>query len=243
MYVDDEKPFTYMVDKENGPDNWGHVNKSWETCATGKFQSPIDLHNKRVEEVGTVLGSLKRAYKPGRAAMKNRGHDIMVEWKDYVGGVVINGTKYDLKQAHWHTPSEHTVNGKSFKMELHMLHRNSLGQNAVIGILYKSGSPDPYLGKFLKKIESSKKEGDEYDVGVVDPLDIKFGSRKYYRYIGSLTVPPCTEGVLWTILKKVRTVSLQQTRALRAAVNDDFENNARPTQNLDGRSVYMYRPN
>ncbi|GMN55415.1 hypothetical protein TIFTF001_024536 [Ficus carica] len=83
---------------------------------------------------------------------------------------------------------------------------------------------------------------EERDLGIVNPGDIKFGSRKYYRYIGSLTVPPCTEGVIWTVVKKVRTVSREQVHALRQAVHDGFEANARPTQQLDGRAVWLYSP-
>ncbi|KAL0359569.1 UNVERIFIED_CONTAM: Alpha carbonic anhydrase 4 [Sesamum angustifolium] len=153
---------------------------------------------------------------------------------------LINGTEFKLLQSHWHTPSEHTVDGKRFKMEIHMVHKNSHGQISVVGILYKLGRPDAFLAKLLEHIKTAGHQGKH--VGFVDPWDVKFGSRKYYRYIGSLTVPPCTEGVLWTILKKVRTVSLEQIRALRDAVHDGFEENARPIQQSDDITVYMYRP-
>ncbi|KAK6149119.1 hypothetical protein DH2020_016644 [Rehmannia glutinosa] len=236
--VEDESPFTYDSKTEKGPHNWGNLNHKWKACGNGRFQSPIDLNNDRVTVLPT-LGHLKRTYKPARAVIRNRGHDISVAWEDDAGGVVINGTEYKLRQCHWHTPAEHTMDGKRFKMEIHMVHNNSHGQIAVVGIMYKLGRPDPFLGKLLQSIKTVDHEGQ--NVGVVDPWEIKFGSRKYFRYIGSLTVPPCTEGVLWTILKKVRTVSLEQMRALRDAV-DGFEENARPIQQSDGIPVYMYRP-
>ncbi|KAI3446496.1 hypothetical protein Pfo_003161 [Paulownia fortunei] len=237
--VNNEHPFSYLGETKKGPENWGNLNTNWQTCETGKFQSPIDLLDDKVE-VLSRLGELKRTYKPAPAVIRNRGHDIMVAWTGDAGGVIINGTEYKLVQCHWHTPSEHTVEGRSLKMELHMVHNNSQGQIAVVGILYELGRPDTFLEKFLPNLKSDSEEG--IDLGVVNPWDIKFGSRKYFRYVGSLTVPPCTEGVLWTVLKKVRTASREQITALRDAVHDDFEDNARPTQNWDGRIVYKYRP-
>ncbi|KAL6141372.1 hypothetical protein ACLB2K_059660 [Fragaria x ananassa] len=119
-----------------------------------------------------------------------------------------------------------------YALELHIIHTSSTGKIAVIGIVYKYGRPDPFLSKLFHHINSVGKE--EVDIGVINPGDIKFGSRKYYRYIGSLTVPPCTEGV--------RTVSMEQVRALRETVHDGYEANARPTQQFNGRSVLLYTP-
>ncbi|KAL6555375.1 hypothetical protein OROGR_006633 [Orobanche gracilis] len=237
--VEDEIPFTYDPNSKKGPDNWGNLRPEWETCKNGKLQSPIDLNEDRVM-VLPALGRLQITHKQAPAIIRNRGHDIMVAWEDDAGGIMINGTEYKLQQCHWHTPSEHTLNGKRFEMELHMVHKNSRGQTAVISIMYKSGRPDPFLATLLQSIRDVDREGKS--VGVVDPRKIKFGNGKYFRYIGSFTVPPCTEGVIWTILKKVRRVSCEQIGVLKSAVHDGFERNARPTQSSDGRSVYMYRP-
>ncbi|KAG8367867.1 hypothetical protein BUALT_Bualt16G0117300 [Buddleja alternifolia] len=237
--VSNEHPFNYLGRTNKGPENWAQIKPEWETCGTGKFQSPIDIFDHEVEILPS-LGKLNKTYKPAPAAIRNRGHDIMVEWRGDAGGLIINGSEYKLLQCHWHTPSEHTLNGQSLKMELHMVHNNSQGEIAVVGILYKLGHPDPFLEKFLEHMNSATNEGT--DLGVVDPWEIKFGSRKYFRYFGSLTVPPCTEGIVWTIIKKVRTVSIEQIRALRNAVHDGFEENSRPTQDLKGRTVYMYHP-
>ncbi|KAL3625556.1 hypothetical protein CASFOL_031010 [Castilleja foliolosa] len=237
--VEDEHPFTYEGDSETGPQHWGHINPEWQTCETGKLQSPIDLLNGNVESI-SGLGNLKRAYKPTTAIVRNRGHDIMVQWTGDAGGLVINGTMYKLVQCHWHTPSEHQLHGRRFNMEMHMVHNSSDGTIAVVAIMYVLGRHDTFLRRMLQYRESYNEKGVE--LSAVNPWEIKFGSRKYYRYIGSLTVPPCTEGVIWTVLKKVRTVSREQLRALRNAVHDGFENNARPAQEWDGRSVYMYHP-
>ncbi|CAI9099810.1 OLC1v1036689C3 [Oldenlandia corymbosa var. corymbosa] len=238
--VEDESHFTYKELNGKGPKNWGRLNSTWKACGNGKLQSPIDLLNERVQ-IFPTLGKLKRGYKPAPAILKNRGHDIAVEWKGDAGKLVINNTDYELKQCHWHSPSEHTLNNTRYKQELHIVHQNSEGGIAVIGILYKLGRPDTFIDQILHHIKAVGAIG-EIDLGEIDPKDIKFGSRKYYRYLGSLTVPPCTEGVIWTILKKVRTVSKEQIHALREAVHDGFEENARPTQWKHGRPVYLYRP-
>ncbi|KAM7505397.1 hypothetical protein LguiB_004301 [Lonicera macranthoides] len=235
--VDNETPFTYAEGAEKGPKEWGHVNSTWKVCDSGKLQSPIDLASKRVQ-VFPGLGKLKKSYKPALAQIINRGHDIQVKWNGDAGKININGTDYKLQQCHWHSPSEHTINGKRFNMEMHVVHSNSKGGIAVIGILFKFGRADPFLSKLIGHLKTVGEKGE--DLGVVNPSEIKFGSRKYYRYIGSLTVPPCTEGVTWTVLKKIRTVSREQVRALRDAVHDGFEDNARPVQDVDGRQVNLY---
>ncbi|KAK9289830.1 hypothetical protein L1049_007990 [Liquidambar formosana] len=237
--TDDELPFSYVEGTGKGPKKWGNIDPHWQICSNGEMQSPIDLLNKRVQ-VFPDLGKLKRDYKPVPATVKNRGHDITVRWKGDAGKININGTDYKLLQCHWHSPSEHTFNGTRYHLELHIVHLSSHGEIAVVGITYKYGRPDPFLARLLHHIKSVGKE--EKDLGIVNPGDIKFGSRKYYRYIGSLTVPPCTEGVIWTILRKVRTVSREQVRVLREVVHDGFEANARPTQELDGRKVWLYTP-
>ncbi|KAM1333111.1 hypothetical protein ACFX15_008721 [Malus domestica] len=238
--VGDETPFTYLEGTGKGPKKWGEIDPHWKVCDTGKLQSPIDLLDQRVQ-VFPHLGKLKRGYKPAPATVKNRGHDITMRWNGDAGKININGTDYRLLQCHWHSPSEHTFNGSRYALEFHVVHLSSTGKIAVIGIVYKYGRPDPLLSKLFHHIKSVGIE-EEVDIGIINPGDIKFGSRKYYRYIGSLTVPPCTEGVIWTIVKKVRTVSREQVHALREAVHDGFEMNARPTQELDGRPVLLYTP-
>lgn len=166
----------------------------------------------------------------------------MLQWDGDAGKLNINGTYYKFVQSHWHTPSEHTLNGSKFDMEMHAVHENSKGERAVIGIWYTIGQPDPLLSKLLDNIKLSG-DNKDIDLGILNPGLIKFGSRKYYRYVGSLTTPPCSEGVIWTIVKKVRTVSREQLKALKEAVHDGFEINARPTQELNGRKVWLYTPN
>ncbi|KAK1576320.1 hypothetical protein Q3G72_012884 [Acer saccharum] len=235
---DNETPFTYIEGTGNGPKEWGVIDPHWKVCGKGHYQSPIDLLGQRVQILPN-LGELHKDYKPAPAVVKNRGHDISVLWKGDAGKLDINGTDYQLLQVHWHSPSEHSFHGSRYELELHAVHKSACGKLAVIAIVYKYGHPDSFLSRVLQHKSIGKSE---IPLGIVNPRDIKFGSRKYYRYIGSLTVPPCTEGVVWTVVKKVRTVSREQVRILRETVHDGLKGNARPTQPLDGRPVWIYDP-
>ncbi|KAJ0088935.1 hypothetical protein Patl1_32229 [Pistacia atlantica] len=211
------------------------------------MQSPIDMSSERVKVI-LKSGDLKRSYKPCKATLKNRGHDISLKWLDHSAGTVeVNGTGYLLDQAHWHSPSEHTINGRRYDLELHMVHTsidpNVTNKITVIGLLYKIGPPDPFLSKLINNITSMADQLQERDMGMIHPYEIKMGGRKYYRYIGSLTVPPCTEGVNWIINKMIRTVSKDQIKALRIAVHDYAEMNARPLQPINHRGIELYGPN
>ncbi|KAG4970588.1 hypothetical protein AAZX31_13G129000 [Glycine max] len=239
--VEDESEFDYIKGSEKGPSHWGELKKEWETCKSGKMQSPIDLSSHRVRVV-PKLGELKKYYTPQNATIKNRGHDIELKWED-AGSININGTEFFLHQCHWHSPSEHTINGRRYDLELHMVHesKNIKGKTkfAVVGLFYKIGRPDPVLKKLSKFIKTMV-YGEEKNIGVFDPSKIKLGGKKYYRYMGSLTVPPCTEGVIWTINKKIRTVSRAQVKLLREAVHDHAEKNARPIQPINRRGIQLY---
>ncbi|XP_025015492.2 alpha carbonic anhydrase 4 isoform X2 [Ricinus communis] len=217
----DESPYLYREGTGKGPKEWGLINRRWRTCSNGKLQSPVNLSQQKVQVLPS-LGKLKRDYQPAPATIKNRGHDITVRWKGNAGKIKVNGTIFKLLQCHWHSPSEHTFNGSRFELELHMVHFSPERKIAVVAIVYEYGRPDSFLSRLFHHIKSVGKE--ERNIGIINPGDIKFGSRKYYRYIGSLTVPPCTEGVIWTISKK------------------GFKTNARPTQPSHERAIYLYSP-
>ncbi|KAI7750275.1 hypothetical protein M8C21_009777 [Ambrosia artemisiifolia] len=228
--VDDEHEFSYDVNSPNGPNHWGEIHPEWSLCNNGDMQSPIDITHKRAQTT-SKLGRLDRDYKPANTTLINRGHDMMLTWIGGAGHIHINGTEYQLNRAHWHTPTEHTINGRRFNLELHLVHQSMDKKFAVVGILYKIGRHDSFLAKmepYLKALASTREV--EKSVGTIDPREIKFGSRKYYRYIGSLTTPPCNQSVIWTIVRKVRTVSREQLCIIREAVHDVADASARPIQ-------------
>eukprot|EP00257_Ricinus_communis_P010029 XP_002529417.2 alpha carbonic anhydrase 7 [Ricinus communis] len=240
--VGDEKEFSYEKNDEKGPARWGELTEEWKTCSSGSMQSPIDLPiNQRVQLASSTEG-LNRNYSASDAILKNTGHDIELEWEAGAGTIEINGTEYTLKQLHWHSPSEHTINGRRFALEMHMVHESKDGKIAVIAFLYTIGRPDFFLSHLtdhIRKVAGS--EGKETMVGTVDPEDFKIQNiMYYYRYMGSLTTPPCHESVVWTVLKKVRTVSIQQVSLLQEAVDGEPGWNARPTQQTNGRPIHLY---
>ncbi|XP_062015350.1 alpha carbonic anhydrase 7-like [Rosa rugosa] len=242
--VEDEREFDYVEGSEKGPNHWGQMKKEWAACNNGGMQSPIDLSNKRVKII-PKLGKLKKSYRPSNATVKNRGHDISLQWEGDAGSVRINGTDYLLKQCHWHSPSEHSINGRRYDMELHMVHLspdpNVTNKIAVVGVLYKFGRhPDSFLSKLRRHVRSMTDRKEQRNIGKIDPREIKMGGNNYYRYMGSLTVPPCTEGVIWTIHKQIRSVSREQVKLFRSAVHDYAERNARPVQPLNLREIEMY---
>ncbi|KAI9077860.1 hypothetical protein K1719_040206 [Acacia pycnantha] len=132
---------------------------------------------------------------------------------------------------------------KRLDLELHMVHETDAGEIAVIGILYKIGTPDAFLSSLRDELKAiSDEDKKEVNAGIVDPGMIKPTGLRYYRYMGSLTTPPCTENVAWTILAEVRTVSKEQVKLLRDAVDDDSEVNARPLLPINNRLVQLYQP-
>ncbi|KGN58999.1 alpha carbonic anhydrase 7 [Cucumis sativus] len=234
--------FDYIGGSNKGPTKWGAIKEEWSKCNNGKMQSPIDLSTNTINVVNS-LGPLNREYNPFSATLRNRGHDISVAWEGNVGSIEINWTKYLLKQIHWHSPSEHTLNGRRYDLELHVVHEslNSNAKYAVVSHLYEIGPPDAFLSKVsggIKELSTGKKE---IKLGSINPDEIRNASGiNYYRYIGSLTAPPCTEGVVWSINKQIGTVSQEQVMLLRSTVEHCAETNARPVQPLNGRHVQLY---
>ncbi|KAL6141909.1 hypothetical protein ACLB2K_060195 [Fragaria x ananassa] len=244
--VEDEREFDYLKDSEKGPKHWGELREEWAACKNGTLQSPVDLLSEIVE-VHPNKGEVRLKYKLSNATIRNRGHDISIQWKlGDAGSVEINGTDYWLDQCHWHSPSEHTINGKRFDLELHMVHlipdANVENNIVVVAYLYKIGKPDKFLSEVSKDIKSMIDVKEERHRGVVDPRNVRKGGAKFYKYKGSLTVPPCTEGVTWIIHKKLTTVSREQMELLREAVHDSAELNARPLQALNRRDVHFHGP-
>ncbi|XP_022998888.1 alpha carbonic anhydrase 7-like [Cucurbita maxima] len=236
--VEDESEFNYEEGGEKGPANWGNLKQEWRKCKTGTMQSPIDLSHKRVQII-PYFGDLKIYYNPSNATLKNRGHDIMLKWGDGAGYIEVNGTQYVFKQCHWHSPSEHTVNGQTFALEAHLVHQSQNGSIAVIGILYRIGQPDPFLSLIKDDLEEISYTNETKEINTIDASLLKMRSSLYYRYIGSLTTPPCTQNVIWTIVRQVWTVTPEQIELLRVAVHDDSNTNARPLQPLNNRTIQL----
>ncbi|CAN4098926.1 unnamed protein product [Withania somnifera] len=162
-----------------------------------------------------------------------------LRWESVAGYLKINGTQYQLQTIIYVYQQLEC----KFNLEAHFVHESNDGKTAVIGIIYKIGRPDSFLSmieKDLKALASVK--GVERAIRTIDPRKIKLDGKKYYRYIGSLTVPRCTEDVVWTINRKVKTATKRQMKLTRDAVHDESETNARPAQPLNKRPIKLYKP-
>ncbi|XVE75560.1 hypothetical protein DITRI_Ditri12bG0103300 [Diplodiscus trichospermus] len=231
--------FNYDEGSGKGPSRWGSLEPEWQTCSTGQSQSPIDIPANA--QISLTLGDLQRSYVSRPAVLRNRKHDIAVFWDGDAGKINIDGTDYNLIQCHWHSPSEHTILGTRFDLEIHIVHQNAQDEIAVVSMVFQFGQADPFLTTLLPFIK--RLGGGELELGNVNPVDIGFLGRKYYRYTGSLSTPPCTEGVVWTVFPEVKTVSTEQVQALKDALAEEFKENSRPIQALNGRQVLLHDPN
>ncbi|KAK7267990.1 hypothetical protein RIF29_20672 [Crotalaria pallida] len=231
---------------QNGPEKWGSLSPSFAACSNGKAQSPVDLAKANIV-LNKQLKSLDRHYIPTNATLVNNKFNIGVHFEGKVGDINIDGKIYSLKQLHWHSPSEHRANGRIHDAELHLVHLTEDNNNiAVVAVLYKLGAPDPMISKIEDKLIELEKENRaghsdaHIALGTFDVEEINRRAHRYYRYVGSLTTPPCKEGINWNILGKVRTLSKKQLQLLKAPVDPDCKHNARPLQPLNGRKIEMY---
>ncbi|XP_026429987.1 alpha carbonic anhydrase 7-like [Papaver somniferum] len=245
--LENQEDFSYVIGSQNGPKNWGDLRAEWATCKTGTEQSPIDLAFSKMRDA-PELGDLQTNYTPASGILENIGYRIRLQWvvAGNAGSIQINNITYVLDNIHWHSPSEHTINGMRFSLEQHLVHKNvQLQKVAVVAVLYAiSVFKDQFLSKLEDNIVDISGTGapSEVNIGLIDPNDIDMSDRRYYRYLGSLTTPPCDDGVIWTIKKKVMPVRRDQVMLLRNAVHDGNENNARPLQPLNNRDILYYSP-
>lgn len=193
--------FGYFGD--NGPDHWGELSQDWAACGSGDIQSPVNF--ERFPLPPGHRRTLEIDYGSSAGEIFNNGHTIEVETEGN-NMLTLDGVVYTLSQFHFHTASEHRVMGHGFDMELHLVHTSANGSNAVIGVFLERGDSSGALAPIFANLPD--------DLNVKHPLDALFdpgeflpSSQFHYRYIGSLTTPPCTEGVQWIVLTEPVTVS------------------------------------
>ncbi|WP_448188740.1 carbonic anhydrase [Azospirillum sp. sgz301742] len=209
-----------------GPEHWGELTPEFRSCSLGLEQTPIDLNGA----IRAQVGQFDIAFKPMPLRVLNNGHTIQVNC-DAGSGTTISGTRYELVQFHFHHPSEHLLSGKAFDMECHFVHKAASGALAVVGTFITPGEANPALQPIWDAMP--KQAGPEKAVASVsvDPNGLLPSNRAYFRYAGSLTTPPCSEGLTWTVFKEPVQASTEQIRQFAAL----FPNNARPAQSRNRR--------
>lgn len=214
---------------EGAPANWGKLKPEFALCGTGMSQSPIDID----KTYKTKLDKIEVAYKESPLKIINNGHAIQV---NYESGsfVTIDGQQYQLLQFHFHAPSEHTVKGAFYDMEMHLVHKNDRDELAVVGLLMKKGNANKIIQVLWDNLPSEVNKENVVEGISVNASGLLPKDMKNYHYFGSLTTPPCSEGVNWTVLKTPIEVSEAQIEKFKTLMG--FGNN-RPVLPVNKRFV------
>jgi len=215
---------------KTGPLGWGHLDPAYRMCSEGKEQSPIDIRGAKLNK---ALPPIEFHYMAASVELENDGHSIEVHV--HPGSyIVANGVRYELQQFHFHHPSEEAVNGKLTDMDIHMVHKSADGKLAVLAVRFSQerGDPNATLATLWQHLPTEAGKT-EKDADLIDPGGFLPADRGYWTYEGSLTTPPCTEGVRWFVFEQPVSISRSQLQAFAALYRID----SRPLQDRKGRKI------
>ena len=211
-----------------GPEHWGELDPEYSLCSEGKNQSPVNLTGM----IESDLPPITINYKSGGNEILNNGHTIQVNHNPG-STITVDGNEFELKQFHFHAPSENTIEGHSYPMEAHFVHADKQGNLAVIAVMFKAGEKNAELEKAWAHMPENAGEKralpKSVDAKILLPHD-----RDYYRFNGSLTTPPCSEGVWWLVMKYFHTASKKQ---IDKFVHTMHHPNNRPVQPANARAI------
>jgi carbonic anhydrase len=211
----------------SGPADWGQMKPEFTKCSTGTRQSPIDIR----DGIRVSLDAVQFDYKPSAFRVIDNGHTVQVN----VGqgnSIEVLGRRFELVQFHFHRPSEERINGKQFDMVAHLVHKDPEGRLAVVAVLLERGSAHAIVQSVWNNLPLEKGE----EVPARTTLDLNAllpAERSYFTYMGSLTTPPCSEGVLWMVMKNAVPISNEQIGIFARL----YPMNARPIQSASGRLI------
>src|SRR5262245_24643395 len=227
-----QAPHDWGYSGAHDPSHWGAMSPEYAACSEGKQQSPIDIRH----EVPADLSPITFDYHPSPLEIIDNGHTVQVNYGSG-SGITVDGKRYELVQFHFHEPSEEHVHGHAYPMELHLVHKNADGRLAVVAVLLKEGKPNPTIETLWSHLPSEKGKAQAVAQVSVDASALLPAERGYYTYTGSLTTPPCSEGVTWLVFRTPVEVSREQV----ARFGRLYPNDARPVQPLNGRTVKVSR--
>lgn len=210
------------------PEHWGELAAEYAACHNGANQSPVDLN-----VAAPIAGnSIRYRYTAETYKLENNGHTLQASATGKPQYARIGDKTFTFKQIHFHTPSEHTFKGKHFPMEAHLVHQTAQGELAVLGIIFQEGKDNPALAPFIaQKLQTgqSKHLGKPLDISPLLPKN-----QAHFRLNGSLTTPPCSEGVNWVVFETPAEAGKGQIRAIQQIIG---HTNNRPVQPLNARIV------
>lgn len=214
---------------ETGPEHWGKLAGEFASCAAGKNQSPVDLRESQA--IRAELPAIELDYRPGGHEVVNNGHTIQVNYQPG-SSMTVGGHRYELRQFHFHAPSENARDGKPFPMEVHFVHADAEGNLAVLGVMYELGGHNDALAPAWA-VMPAQAGGTAAPAQLLDAAALVPADRAHFRFTGSLTTPPCSEGVLWLVLKQPAQLSAEQLAVFAKL----YPMNARPIQQASGRMI------
>ncbi|NOQ34442.1 MAG: hypothetical protein GQ569_00920 [Methylococcaceae bacterium] len=211
------------------PQHWGSLSPEFATCGKGKNQSPIDIQ----DSLDAKLPPISFSYSTKATEIVNNGHTIQV---NIAAGsyIQVDGQSFELKQFHFHTPSENEINSQSFPLEAHFVHADDSGNLAVVAVMFKQGEENSLLKTVLSSMPSEKNKKNNLANMPIDYAKMLPSNKDYYRYNGSLTTPPCSEGVRWLVFKNPVSIIDAQTQQFETVLH---HGNNRPTQPLNARII------
>lgn len=212
---------------DDGPAHWGDLSPAFAACRDGKNQSPVDLDSAMAKRDNSV----EISHPPLNYSVENNGQTIQATAREEVKGLKLGGQDYVFKQFHFHKPSEHTFNQKHFPTEGHFVHQNERGELAVLAVMFDEGEENPALKQLLAqplKVGEKAELAEKLDIGPLFPKE-----RGHFRVNGSMTTPPCGEGVHWIVFKTPVAASKEQLATIQAIGTA----NNRPVQPLNARIV------
>ena len=220
-------PVHWSYEGGAGPVAWAKLNPEFARCATGARQSPIDIR----DGIKVQLDPVEFDYKPTPFRVIDNGHTVQVN-VDPGNTISVLGRRYELVQFHFHRPSEERINGKRFDMVAHLVHKDESGRLAVVAVLLEQGGAQPVVQTVWNNLPLEKGE----EQAARTPIDLNRllpEQRGYYTYMGSLTTPPCSEGVLWMVMKQPVGIASEQIDIFSRL----YPMNARPVQPTGGRMI------
>lgn len=220
-------PVHWTYSGEEGPEHWGELSEDFALCSTGTEQSPIDIPSASSTNPTDIVFN----YNPTDVNILNNGHTIQVNY-DEGSSIEIDGTTYNLLQFHFHALSEHTVDGNYADAEMHLVHQSDAGEYAVVGVLIKRGGENAAYAPVWDNLPAQEAEETTISGASVNAADLLPAEQSYYRYNGSFTTPPCTEGVNWFVL----STPVELSDAQLASFEQVYSANYRPVQPLNDRA-------
>ena len=218
----------WSYEGEGAPANWGTLKPEWQLCNVGERQSPIDIR----DGIKVELEPIRFDYRPSNFRIVDNGHTIQVNLGPG-NTIAVMGRMYDLVQFHFHRPSEERINGKGFDMVVHLVHKDLDGRLAVVAVLLERGQAHPVMQTLWNNLPLEKHSDYSPEGVAIDLNQLLPENRSYYTYMGSLTTPPCSEGVMWMVMKQPAQVSAEQI----AIFSRLYPMNARPVQSIRGRLI------